>query len=257
VAQREWHNETRQRLGQRLGQRRGARTRSHWLVFRFSGLLESERQEPVLESERQEPVLDPHTRPRNTEHMEGEGKPGGPAPESLAAPSAPRESQLSVAQSVRQRVVDGKAVEELRSRAAGESDRLNKHAPRLYNAWLVFVWVGGVSAIAAAGTTALLPSPVNRWVGAVLALLASVCAFGTRMLPARKAAQAWEWAWGWDRLENDLRNFKSFFGDWPAADAWDEYESFCDRTGELYAREHAEMAEQDRARQIIDEHRGR
>lgn len=72
------------------------------------------------------------------------------------------------------------------------------------------------------------------------------------MVSARKAAQAFEWAWAWHELENDLGDFKLYFKGWSDADAWDEYQSFRDRVGELYAREHAAMAEQDRARQSLE-----
>lgn len=92
--------------------------------------------------------------------MEGEGKPdkpqasgtsgarpySGPVPESLAAPSVPGESH--------QRVVTEAAVERLRSHADSESARLDRNARRQYTAWLLFTWVGGLSAIAAAATTA-------------------------------------------------------------------------------------------------------
>jgi len=104
--------------------------------------------------------------------------------------------------------VTEEAVEKLRSHAAGESVRLNRTGRRLYNAWLVFAWLGGLSAIAAAATTALLPDPANRYVGAALALLASGCAFATSMLPARKAVQTFEWAWDWHELHTDLGDFK-------------------------------------------------
>jgi hypothetical protein len=144
------------------------------------------------------------------------------------------------------------AVERLRSHAESESARLDRNARRQYTAWLLFAWVGGLSAIAAAATTALLPSPANRWAGAALALLASASAFATSMLPARKAAQAFEWAWDWHELENDLGDFKGYFTGWSDADAWNEYQSFRDRVGELYEREHAAMAEQDGARQSTE-----
>lgn len=91
-----------------------------------------------------------------------------------------------------QRLVSEPDLERLRSHAGGEPIRLNRHAHWLYSAWLWFAWVGGLSAIAAAATTALLPTPANRWYGAALALLASVCAFATSMVPAGKAAQAYE-----------------------------------------------------------------
>jgi hypothetical protein len=195
--------------------------------------------------------------------MEDEGKPdksrgsgtsgarprSGPAPESLAAPSVPCQSQLPVTRPVHQRVVTEEAVETLRSHADRESDRLNRQGRRQYTAWLLFAWVGGLSAIAAAATTALLPAPANRYTGAALALLASACAFATSMLPASKAAQSFEWAWDWHELDNDLGDFKGDFKGWPDADAWDEYQSFRGRARELYKREHAAMAEQDRARQ--------
>jgi hypothetical protein len=203
--------------------------------------------------------------------MEGDGKPdksqgsgtsrarphSEPAPESLAAPSVPDESQLPVAQPVNQRVVTEGTLDELRLHAGGESTRLNRHAGRLYKAWLGFAWVGGLSAVAAAATTALLPNPANRWAGAALALLASGSAFATSMLPAGKAADAYEWAWQWHKLDNDVGNFKGYFSRWTDAAAWDEYKSFQDRADELYRREHEAMARQDRARRTIREHGGR
>lgn len=143
------------------------------------------------------------------------------------------------------------AVEKLRSHAGSESARLYRQARRLYAAWSLFAWAGGLSAVAAAATTALLPNPANRWAGAALALLASVSAFTTSMLPARRAAQAYEWAWDWHELDNDLISFKGYFKGWSDEAAWDEYQSFRDRVRELYQREHAAMVEQDGARQTM------
>ena len=109
----------------------------------------------------------------------------------------------------------------------------------------------GLSAVAAAATTALLPNPANRWAGAALALLASVSAFATSMLAAHKAARNFELAKDWRELTWDLRDFEGYFKDWSEAGAWDKYQSFRNHARALYQGEHAALAEQDRARQTI------
>ncbi len=137
--------------------------------------------------------------------------------------------------------VTSKGLERERQRAIDQSERLNDSGASLYRNYLSLVILGVISGSAAAVCTALLPNGASRISGAILAAIASIAAALSGIFSARRSADHFELALGWDRLIADIDDFAEYRDTLPQGDAWKTFQSFCQRSDSLFSLEHKGM----------------